>query len=123
MSFALDLSKYSAKIDVQLNEVIEAVAIELYNRITDKNPVLSGLSRANWNVAANTPNLAVSNRTSKRNITSVRGLRKGKDNVVWITNNLEYVYELEQGSSSKAPQGMVAISLAEVKAWVRSQLR
>ena len=40
----------------------------------------------------------------------------------WITNNLFYVIYLEHGSSKQAPNGMVAISLAEVESNVRAAL-
>lgn len=41
---------------------------------------------------------------------------------VWITSNLFYIIYLEHGSSRQAPNGMVAISLAEVESNVRAAL-
>lgn len=42
---------------------------------------------------------------------------------VFITNNLHYVIYLEHGSSKQAPQGMVAVTLAEVEAGLARVLR
>ena len=35
--------------------------------------------------------------------------------IVWITNNVPYIEELENGSSSKAPEGMLAVTFAELE--------
>ena len=35
--------------------------------------------------------------------------------VVWLSNNLDYILFLEEGSSRQAPQGMVAVTVQELR--------
>lgn len=123
LSFERDIKKFTDKVGLKLSQVIEVVSIELYNRITDKTPVDTGRARANWNISATTKNQSVTDETKRQSVISLSGLKEGQDNVVWITNNLEYVFSLEKGSSTQAPNGMVDISLQEVKSWIASRLR
>jgi len=35
--------------------------------------------------------------------------------VVWISNNVDYIEELEHGHSWQAPHGMLAVTVAELR--------
>jgi len=35
--------------------------------------------------------------------------------MVWITNNVDYIEKLEHGGSQQAPQGMVSVTVAELR--------
>lgn len=122
VSFTSDISKFSNKVDAQIADIIELVSIELYNRLIKKTPVDTGRARANWNISVGQPDLSITKNVTKTPVIFLPGIQEGEDNVVWITNNLEYVYYLDKGSSTQAPRGMVDVSLVEIKAWVKGQL-
>ena len=114
------------------------LAIELLSRIIDKNPVgnpdlwkgpapkgyVGGRSRSNWQVAVTQPP-----ETSVTGIDASGGsaLTAGLGHLatskpfgtVWIFNNVRYITALEEGHSSQAPAGMVAVSLAEIEAFFK----
>ena len=37
--------------------------------------------------------------------------------VIWLTNNVHYIGDLETGTSKQAPQGMVTVNVAAVAAF------
>jgi hypothetical protein len=41
--------------------------------------------------------------------------------VVYITNNVDYIIKLEEGHSQRAPSGMVSVTLAEMESYLASQ--
>ncbi len=112
-SFDIDLKKLAEKMELSVDVVARKVALEVYSGITEKTPVDTGRAKANWNLSVGRPNLSV-NMTAR---TPKQGqLKKGEGlGNIWIANNLPYISALENGHSKQAAQGMVAITLAEVK--------
>ncbi len=51
---------------------------------------------------------------SGRATNAMRRLDVRPGDTIWISNNLPYIVKLEEGHSQQAPQGMVALSIAEV---------
>lgn len=110
---------FARRSDLLIGLVMKHATFELWNDITRRNPVDTGRSRANWNVAVNTPD------------TSTRGLMHSKGSVeplhpfpslpairgtdtVHITNNLPYIRALESGHSRQAPNGFVQLAVDRV---------
>ena len=85
--------------------------------IVKKTPVDTGRARGNWQVTIDfapinsIDNTSIAEVFSKAN-TELSKLKPFQN--VYITNNVEYVIYLEEGSSSQAPYGMVAISIQEL---------
>ena len=44
----------------------------------------------------------------------------GKGDVIYITNNVDYINELDKGSSQQAPNGMVSLTINEVQAQLKA---
>jgi len=78
------------ELDVKLSNVIAAYTVESYKRIKVKTPVDTGRARASW-------------------------FYELEPDVGTIYNTVDYILELENGSSKQAPEGMVAITLAEME--------
>lgn len=129
-SVALDEALEAAQENAE--EVFRSAAFDLFSKIIQRTPVDTGRARANWQLALRSPNLKKVGRARKRKATNRKLLsdrrkleiialdRLYKDwkpgYSVWITNNLPYINRLETGTwSDQAPQGMVAISIAEVQ--------
>lgn len=117
MSFDLDLANFARDLDLETEQVVRKVALDVHTRVSQKTPVDTGRARANWNVSPGTPDRSVSESTSSQ----MPSLRKGDgEGPIYITNSLPYIGKLEDGSSTQAPSGMVATTMAEVEAGIKN---
>lgn len=95
------------------------VALELFTRIILKNPVDTGRSRGNWQIGIGaSPTTILDERSSDEAINdglSKLGAYTSGVVTIFITNNVNYISFLEEGSSTQAPRGMVAVSIEEVE--------
>ena len=109
----------------------EDLALDIYSRVTLRNPVDTGLSRAAWNISVNSQDETIPSQMAKvllkkqvrgetpKHRTTYRPARVTSLHVppfakIYITNSLPYVLPLEGGSSIQAPMGMMAVSVEEV---------
>ena len=108
---------------------VKKVSRKLLVKLINKSPVDTGRFRGAWEIGIGTPNRdepetpdkakGRSNISYQRAKDIISGLQPG--DVVFISNNLDYALMLEYGWSKKAPEGMVAISLNEIDAWLQGQ--
>jgi len=106
---------------------VKKVSGKLLEEIINKSPVDTGRFRGAWVVNNNTADRSEPNTPDKSegqaNISYTRArvliesLKQG--DVVYISNNLDYALMLEYGWSEKAPEGVVAVSLNEIDAWLQ----
>lgn len=129
----------------ELVKLQKAIAIEALSRIIQRTPVDTGRARGNWQLTiAVVPSDQVNRKdtngteTLSANISKLAGLQPYQ--VVYITNNVEYINILEEGGfvppnpgpskdprkgrqgrvlvengfSVQAPQGMVKVTLVEL---------
>jgi len=85
-----------------------------------RTPVDTGRARANWQVAnGSAPEGAVDatdpsgGRTLSQGQSVIQDVRPFDKS--YIVNNLDYIVFLEEGSSAQAPEGMVAVTIAELQ--------
>lgn len=124
-----NLKEFNAKLtraavsltEVQLVLFQKKIALDILRGVTEKTPVDKGRARANWQLTINTiPSgevsfSATSSSGDEQFNLNVQELQKLKPfSVVWISNNVNYITYLENGSSQQAPQGMVAVTLQEM---------
>jgi len=119
------------------------IALELYKRIMQKTPVDEGILRGSWTISVEdqdrTPangktdasdfettyggDALTSNERSqfKAAIAGMNQLNIGQ--VVWINNAMPYVevIEFDGHSHTKAPDGMVRLSILELKTWLATK--
>lgn len=127
-SFDRDLAKFADTMGIQLTTVVKKIGFDLFRRIILKTPVDTGRARASWTLAINAPDRSVADPgahqeyqtgadgAAEAKATAVMAsLQAGKYEPVWISNNLPYIEALEHGHSQQAPQGMVALSIAETE--------
>jgi len=120
VSFKLDIREFAEATGLELELVTRKIALDAYARVTVKTPVDTGRARGNWNVGAGRPDLS----TTKTGESPPPSLKKGDgEAAIYITNNLDYVFELENGSSKQSPEGMVAVSMLELEAGIKNVLR
>lgn len=123
-----------------------AMALQALNGVVDRTPVDTGRARGNWQMSVGEPSSSVLDRTDIGGDSVKRDGESVIDNVppfdvLWLTNNLEYIAVLEHGLfvpsdpgpskddrpgrigrvlvqggySTQAPQGMVALTVEEIR--------
>jgi len=104
----------------QVKLFTKKVALDTLTRIVRKTPVDTGRARGNWQITINTASESEVNNVAGSGISDVVSQgRVALENmepfsIVFISNNVPYIAYLEQGSSSQAPQGMVATTIEEM---------
>ncbi len=96
----------------------KALTKEIFEGIVSKTPVASGSLRASWRIGVNAVDESISFQQSHSNPLPAPKFSMPKFNFgdhIFISNSLPYVFDVENGSSSQAPQGMVRVTLASVK--------
>jgi len=123
-AFKADLAKWADVVNQDIADVLRYVALDLFNRITQKNPVDTGYSRSQWRLSEGSPDTTVDEppaRTKDRAgtfdipVADLAALANvTPQSIIYVTNSVNYIQYLEEGSSQKAPNGMIRISIAEV---------
>ena len=109
---------------------VKKVSRKILVKLINKSPTKTGRFRGAWMVGINGANRdepntpdkyskGVSNVSYQRARDIISSLQPGDS--VYISNNLDYALMLEYGWSKQAPQGMVAVSLNEIDAWLQGQ--
>lgn len=118
--FLADLRSSITEAKGGAEDVIKLASINLFTKIVNKTPVDTGHLSYNWNMDLNNPDLSVKSgvdpqkgKTISEGGKHIESFKLGIKQI-WITNNVEYAYDIEYGKSRvKAPQGMVRVSLQE----------
>jgi len=137
--WSLDFSKYAQDTIAKTNQVMRRVALEVFKRVIKKTPVgyppgwatkykpkgyVGGRAKNNWftNVGrasdATTETAEGSGSRALAEAETVTGSWVPLQGSIHLTNNLPYIEVLERGridnqGSKQAPNGMVAITIAE----------
>jgi hypothetical protein len=93
----------------------------LFRGVILKTPVDTGRARASWKVGVGEIDTSVApegpndgGQALVEGTAEIFDIKKPAR--TWITNSIPYIGALEDGSSKQAPQGMVKLTAAEVKA-------
>ena len=143
MSFSLDISKFAKKAGDNADMVVRKVVLDIGRSLVEKTPVgnpdlwqnpdnkpegyVGGHARANWSHSIG----ALVNQEFKeidatggasidRIISSVPIKAAGK--VHYIQNSLPYMQALEDGHSTQAPAGIVAVTEVEFQDYVQKAI-
>jgi len=116
-----------AKVETGRQVVVihKKIALELLRRCVEKTPVDTGRAKGGWQLTLGSPTDGQTGRsdetargeadsgTVSAALAALAGLKAFE--VVWLSNNVEYIGELENGTSQQAPEGMLALSIEEVE--------
>ena len=118
--FNRELNAWAAKrLPTEVRDLTKRVALEGFRRIVFRNRVDTGRSRGAWLIEINKPASGEGQpdknggSTVADGISRLGALKPFQD--VHITNNVEYVSYLEEGSSQQAPAGMVDVTFEELR--------
>lgn len=136
--FVAEVRKFNGDVPELVRKRTQLIALEALRRVVLKTPVDTGRARGNWQVSTGTP---------ARGVLAVEdpgggvAISRGQAAIaaippfanVYIANNVEYILVLEEGGfpdppkggsgktaggfSIQAPNGMVAVTLAELEAF------
>jgi len=127
--FTLQLNKEIADTEEKIEDAISLIAMDSLRGVVMKSPVDTGRFRGNWIVsknAANTTSSQVTDKNGGQTITKGSGVidtfEMNTDSRIIIQNNLPYANRLENGWSKQAPNGMVALTVAEMQRKYRNIL-
>ena len=129
--FDADMKKAAGIANIEVSKFVKKVSFDLFTKIVRKTPVDTGRARSGWNIAVNAIDTSVppksTDLTKGEATTAALSKLSGAIiltpySIVWISNNLPYIEVLEEGSSKQAPQGMVAVSIEEVKTGIANIL-
>lgn len=122
MSFALDMSKFTAKTEKQLSQIVRKTAIGLFSAVMKGTPVSSGRARGAWMFSVNkfdntTPIDIRSDSVVQSEIIAGASSYKAGDTLTFA-NNVDYIERLEYGWSKQAPQGMVRLNVMRFQTYI-----
>lgn len=115
-TFALDVSRFSENTIRDIKKLRKEVQKELVASIISDTPVDTGLAEGNWIASKDSPaNYSVPLATIPSNpVAEAQAQAFGEDGKFYLVNNVDYVYYLEFGHSSQAPQGMARKNMQRV---------
>ncbi len=139
MSFASDLRRHAKNVDVSLDRMVIGVLFKANQLIIKRTPVDTGRARGGWIATLGAPSTSSPVAPSGNPIATANATaRKALGKVYYLANNVSYIGVLEYGGypnppasgimtiggySRKAPAGMLRVSISEIKAEVRRQVR
>lgn len=122
MSFRDDLLNGAARIvNPKVDKLGRAAGLDMFGRIIKRTAVDTSRARSNWHVTIGEPDFSHSKladhaRTSQlRAQTTLRAFKFSQGESLWIANGVPYIEELEHGHSAQHPEGMVRVTMIEMK--------
>lgn len=126
-SFSLNLTKFAARTEVEMKQVVQKIAMEAFGRVILRTPVDTGRARANWGCTIGSPRSGGPTEDTDKSGAATRSAVSDTvqqfpgDGSVFLTNSLPYINELENGSSRQMPSGMVRATVAEMAGFLGSK--
>lgn len=123
MSFASDIAKFAKLTNASLDETGRAIALELFSSVIKDTPVDTGRARGSWQTSLGAPKDGeVSRNGDGPALAEVASetAKFGMGKLIYLANNLPYIYRLEFDAWSKqAPSGMARKNVARIQSIVR----
>lgn len=110
--FQADLKTFARTLEADIGKVRRRIALDLFERISQRTPVVSGRLRASWIMTDGRParGAAPAGASSYPDRGEVKATFRNAYDVTWIVNNLDYAAGIEfDGHSKQAPAGMVRV--------------
>ena len=127
MSFASDVEAYAKKAGASLDETSRAIVLELFGSVIKDTPVDTGRARGNWQTTIGAPASGTVDRLGESEAladVAQQTASFGAGKVIYLSNNLPYIYRLEyDGWSKQAPGGMLRKNVARIQSIVAKAAR
>lgn len=127
MSFSSDVEAYAKKAGASLDETSRAIVLELFGSVIKDTPVDTGRAKGNWQTTIGAPASGTVDRLGESEAladVSQQTASFGAGKVIYLSNNLPYIYRLEyDGWSQQAPGGMLRKNVARIQSIVAKAAR
>jgi len=127
VSFSDDMNAYAKKAGASLEETSRAIVLELFGSVIKDTPVKSGRAKGNWQTTIGAPASGTVDRLGEPEAladVSQQTASFGAGKVIYLSNNLPYIYRLEyDGWSQQAPGGMLRKNVARIQQIVAKAAR
>lgn len=112
MSFSAQIAGFGERASARIQNVRRGVVMKLFSAVILDTPVDTGRARGNWQVSEGSPVKTATDTEDKSGrgpIAAVEAAaqKSDGDTPLFLSNNLPYIAELENGSSTQQPEGMV----------------
>lgn len=122
--FSIQLKAFSKDARKKAQEGLNKLTAQLAYGVFDRTPVRTGRARSNWIASIGQPVVQgiiepvlgqpwINITKSREKVQTVLPRNK-LGSMFWLSNNVDYIFQLEHGSSNQAPYGMVTFTLNEV---------
>jgi hypothetical protein len=125
MSFSGDIRSFTTKTTQAHGKIARVATLELFNGVIRATPVDTGRARGNWQTSVGAPvNGEIAREGDAAALAEVEAKTpQGAGQITYLSNNLPYIDELENGSSKQAPEGMVRKNMDRVQRMVETAIR
>jgi hypothetical protein len=115
-SFSETLRQFADQTKDSMDEIFRSVVIQLSSSVVRLSPVDTGAFRGSWTFTIDAPSTEAPTTLDKGGHETIAKILSGVQHLTfgqtaYLVSNLPYSIPLEYGHSSKAPAGMVAITL------------
>jgi len=138
VSFSKDFERFAKLTNASLDQTGRAISLELFSGVIRDTPADTGRARGNWQASIGTPENGVisggdesatetpaPNGDGPKTAEAIKAVDRiidsfGMGKVIYLSNNLPYIYRLEFLAWSKqSPAGMVRKNAARIQANIR----
>lgn len=142
MSFSADMRRWAQVTGKTVNQTVRSVQLQALSNVIEATPVDTGQARGGWHTSVGQPSTQVGGQDDKiGRATKARGRAdtRAVGDIFYVVNNLPYIGVLEfgqygtgpgatqkttrDGYSTQAPEGMVRISVIEIRAAIRRTIQ
>lgn len=129
-SFQRAVQNWIGKVDIAVDVLTKRTAFKVLNGCAERTPVDTGRARASWNmVVGRNPDLSVQPEDYKANkeqalntaLSTGRSLENAR--VYTVSNNLDYIIWLEEGTSKMKPHHMAKLAVADAVTELKINVR
>jgi hypothetical protein len=106
----MSFNDVTARIQQRVNQQVRAVTIGVFSSVIKMTPVDTGRAKGNWQCTIGSP-ANTTNQLADSEGAMIATVPNEAGRKVYLTNNLPYIQKLEYGHSTKAPNGMVRVSI------------
>lgn len=127
-SFALQVEEFARKAEINAIQAMRLTTLYMFVSIIRRTPVDTGRAKGSWTTSVYTLPAAysdVEDKSGNKALTAAALSAEAWDGVgsIFIVSNLDYIEYLEDGSSDQAPNGMVAMTVAEFNEAINAAIR
>ena len=128
IKFQVELERFASALNIGVAEAEQKLVLDGLTMLAERTPKDTGRAAASWDVSLDQPGDSVqpegSRFSTEAAVTAAQQhghglageLTASPYRVIWLFNNVPYIIALEHGHSQQAPNGMVALTVADLGA-------